>query len=194
MPVDSVQSSTLTQLRGILGIYLKSNLETKQSTCACLVLNIRKKLSFMSGRVRYVKTLWVTCNLISDKNVCEEDPPNFFTFLSSYKALSSCYEANSSRDTQQLCRMRYFLLEVYLENLGGAQNYHFHRCRLSETLVCVRNGIECQKIKCPKCFLFACNIVELFELLPGCKKEQWLESIVWDVSSTQLQINTFLFY
>ena len=61
-----------------LGKYLKSNLETKQSTCACLVVNLRKKLSFISRRVGYVNTLCITCNLISDKNVCEEDPPVMF--------------------------------------------------------------------------------------------------------------------
>jgi len=81
--MESVCRSTVCKLNTDaasrhLGKYLKSNLETKQSTCACLVVNIRKKLSFISRRVGYVNTVCITCNLISDKNVCQEHPPVMF--------------------------------------------------------------------------------------------------------------------
>jgi len=178
--VESVCQSTVCNLNTDaasrhLGKCLKSNLETKQSTCACLVVNIRKKLSFISRRVRYVKTLCITCNLISDKNVCEEDPPVIFSIFKYLQSSSFLLWGELWAETcNSFVGCDIFSSRSTSKILGGAQNYHFHRCRLSETLVCVRNGIECQKIKCPKCFLFACNVVELFESLSGCKKNSGL--------------------
>lgn len=93
--VESVCQSTVCKLNTDaasrhLGKYLKSNLETKQSTCACLVVNIRKKLSFISRRVSYVKTLCITWNLISDKKVSEDDPTVMF-YIFKYLQSSSFF-------------------------------------------------------------------------------------------------------
>lgn len=41
-----LNSLAVRQPRGILGRYLKGDLETKQSICACVVLNMGAKLSF----------------------------------------------------------------------------------------------------------------------------------------------------
>jgi len=60
-----LNSLAVRQPRGILGRYLKGDLETKKSICACVVLSMGAKLLFNSRKVRFDKTLCFAVGIIT---------------------------------------------------------------------------------------------------------------------------------